>query len=162
MGGLVAVPAVTIGGILWDKKTHSDYEKALNYKKEVEAQLPKLEENREMFLNIFRNIQSAIYEISNVSHMLDNILNIYEHSTIIVIDQEEVELCEKAIVTANKLLTLQFVYESGEINHSVENEIIEKSKDGYDIKNKPFCFYYHYVFNNLQLRNCMDVIYLCN
>lgn len=44
----------------------------------------------------------------------------------------------------------------------IENEIIEKSKDGYDIKNKPFCFYYHYVFNNLQLRNCMDVIYLCN
>ncbi|MGN1405504.1 MAG: ATP-binding protein, partial [Erysipelotrichaceae bacterium] len=29
----------------------------------------------------------------------------------------------------------------------IEMEIIEKSKDGYVISNKPFCFYYRYVFN---------------
>lgn len=42
------------------------------------------------------------------------------------------------------------------LNKLKEIKIIEKNKDGYVISNKPFCFYYHYVFNNLQLRNCMD------
>ena len=34
-----------------------------------------------------------------------------------------------------------------------EMEIIGKSKIGYFIENKLFSFYYHYVFNNLVLRN---------